>query len=259
MNDRQNQRLTRIAEALRQTGALRIREASDLLGVSEMTVRRDIAACDGLFRYLGGYIVKGREAPDSAFYVFDREKETHLDGKRAACALAAGFIEPRDTIFIDCGTTLPHLARLIPGDWRITLVCYALNVSTIVCDNPNITLILLGGVYQPSSASFAGAESLEMLKRIGINKAFLSAGGIDADHGASCSNFHEVPIKREAMHRAVRKYLVADASKFGKVRPAFFAALDEFDGIITDAAVDADTRARFAAGAPPLLIGGPGV
>lgn len=141
---------------------------------------------------------------------------------------------------------MPHLARRLPAGWRGTVVCFSLNVANIVCKNPNITLILLGGVYQPSSASFSSGEAMEMLRTIGINKAFLSAGGVDPVHGASCSNFHEVPIKQEAMHRAVHKYLVADASKISKVRPAFFAALDEFDAVLTDRSISAESRDHFA-------------
>lgn len=213
-----------------------------MLGVSEMTIRRDISSCDGVFRYLGGYIVKCHDSSQNSFYVFDRERESHIENKRMACELAASFIEPRDTIFIDCGTTMPHLARRIASDWRVTVVCFSLNIANVICKIPNTTLIMLGGVYQPSSASFSSAEALEMLRTIGINKAFLSAGGIDPTHGASCSNFHEVPIKQEAIHRAVQKYLVVDSSKIGKVRPAFFAGLDEFDAVVIDRDISPENR-----------------
>jgi DeoR family deoxyribose operon repressor len=253
MSDRKNQRLGRIADALKGKEALKLKDVSELLGVSEMTIRRDIASCDGLFRYLGGYIVKGQNFVDNSFYVFDRERESNIQNKRDACVLAASFIEPKDTIFIDCGTTMPHLARRIPNDWRVTVVCFSLNIANIVCENANITTILLGGVYQPSSASFSSTEALETLRRIGINKAFLSAGGLDPDHGASCSNFHEVPVKQEAMRRAVRKYLVADSTKFGKVRPAFFSSLDGFDAVLTDNDVTDDYRERLASDGVTLM------
>jgi DeoR family deoxyribose operon repressor len=256
MSDRKNQRLARIADALKGVEAIKLKEVSGLLGVSEMTIRRDIASCDGLFRYLGGYIVKGQNFIDNSFYVFDREQESNIQNKRDACLLAAGFIEPKDTIFIDCGTTMPFLAHRVPGDWRVTVVCFSLNIANIVCENSNITTILLGGVYQPSSASFSSAEALETMKQIGINKAFISAGGIDPDHGASCSNFHEVPVKQEAMRRSVRKYLVADSSKFGKVRPAFFAPLDAFDAVLTDQQVAKEYRDRFAQDGLSLLTPG---
>jgi DeoR family deoxyribose operon repressor len=99
---------------------------------------------------------------------------------------------------------------------------------------PNVRMILLGGVYVPSSDSFTGDESLEMLRRMGINKAFISAGGIDETRGVTCWNFHEVALKQAAMDNAVERHLVADSSKFGIVKAVRFSQLGDFDSIITE-------------------------
>ena len=90
------------------------------------------------------------------------------------------------------------------------------------------------GLWHSSSASFSGDESLAQLARLGINKTFISAAGVDLLRGASCVQFHEAPVKQAAMARSVQKILLVDASKFGQVKPAFFARVDEFDQIITD-------------------------
>ena len=93
-------------------------------------------------------------------------------------------------------------------------------------------LILLGGLYNASSASFAVDDGLRTLARLGVNKAFLSAGGVHPVRGASCSNFHEVAVKQAAMDIALEKHLLVDASKLGQVKPAHFAALDRFNSIM---------------------------
>ena len=95
-------------------------------------------------------------------------------------------------------------------------------------------MILLGGVYVPSSDSFAGEESLEMLRRMGINKAFISAGGVDPARGVTCWNFHEVAVKQAAMASAVERHLVVDRSKFGVVKAVRFSQIEDFDSIITE-------------------------
>ncbi len=74
---------------------------------------------------------------------------------------------------------------------------------------------------------------IDVLKRVNINKAFLSAGGVDEQHGITCSHFHEVPIKQMAMQRAVEKHLVVDKSKYGKVRAARFAGMSDFTSIVS--------------------------
>ena len=123
-----------------------------MLGVSEMTVRRDVAGMPDRFSYLGGYIVP-RKADGP--YVMAEEQGTRSGDKAAVCALAADSIEDGDTVFVDCGTTTPHLARQLSPSLAVTVVCYALNIAVPFSTMPNVRLIMLGGLYNPSSASFS--------------------------------------------------------------------------------------------------------
>ncbi len=211
-------------------------DAAKTLGVSEMTIRRDVVASNDRLLLLGGYLLDG-VMPDEPRYVMDLEKDSHLRNKQNACQKATSLIEDGDTVFIDCGTTTPHLATNLPADKNLTVICYAMNVAEIICRKPGLNLIVLGGLYHASSASFSGDEAVSMLEKIGINKAFISAGGVHPARGVSCSNFHEVAIKHAAIRAALRKYIIVDASKIGAIKPAFFATLDEFDAIITDASI----------------------
>jgi DeoR family transcriptional regulator, deoxyribose operon repressor len=228
------ERLRVLADALARQSVMRLRDAASLLGVSEMTVRRDIAASPGKFTYLGGYIVSANDVPNNAGYSLEEEQDHAAQAKAEASSLAAGLIAGNETIFIDCGTTLTTLARLIPAETHVTVVCYSLNVAEILRRKPNVRMILLGGVYVPSSDSFSGEESIEVLRRMGINKAFLSAGGVDPARGVTCWNFHEVALKQAAMASAVESHLVVDSSKFGVVKAVRFSQIDDFDSIITE-------------------------
>ncbi|TDN63295.1 DeoR/GlpR family DNA-binding transcription regulator [Paraburkholderia sp. BL10I2N1] len=227
-------RLRLLADTLKTQGVLHLRDAATLLQVSEMTVRRDIAATPGQFTYLGGYIVSANDVPNAAGYTIEHEKDHFAQAKAEASAIASSLLANDETIFIDCGTTLVTLARLIPADMHLTVVCYSLNVAEVLRRKPNVRMILLGGVYMPSSDSFANEDSVETLRRMGINKAFLSAGGVDEARGVTCWNFHEVAIKQAAMASAVERHLVVDQSKLGKVKAVRFSQLDEFDSIVTE-------------------------
>jgi len=230
---RKDERIAEIAALVEEIGVLRLRDAATRLGVSEMTIRRDIGSDAGTLNCLGGYIIPVQEGANGSDYVFDLEKDCHANAKIQACTAAAALIEPHDTIFIDCGTTTPHLAHLIPQNQHLTVVCYSLNVAEILSRRTDVRLIVLGGVYHPEAASFSSDEGIEVLKRVNINKAFLSAGGVDNEHGVTCSHFHEVPVKQMAMQRALQKYLVVDESKFGKVRAARFAGVADFNSIVS--------------------------
>ncbi len=259
---RRQDRLDRLQRAIEARGVVRLHEAATLLAVSEMTVRRDLAACDGRFTYLGGYIVGGRtaarrQADGTWSYVFAHEAETNAQGKRDACMRAAQLIVPGDTIFIDCGTTMPELAAHLPAEGTLTVVCYALNIAEIVCKRANLAVMLLGGLYQASSESFySSPEALEMLGRIGITKAFFSAGGFHVGRGVTCSHFHEVPIKQKAINVSMKRYVVLDSSKFGVVRPAFFAPVDAFDAVVTDGRLTVTDRTMLAEAGISVLVPG---
>jgi DeoR family deoxyribose operon repressor len=228
------ERLRMLADALAKQNVMRLRDAAALLGVSEMTVRRDIAASPEQFTYLGGYIVSATDVPNSAGYSLEQEKDHFAQAKAEASAMAAKLIGNNETLFIDCGTTLTTLARLIPNELHVTVVCYSLNVAEILRRKPNVRMILLGGVYVPSSDSFSGEDSIEVLRRMGINKAFISAGGVDDARGVTCWNFHEVALKQAAMACAVESHLVVDSSKFGVVKAVRFSKVQEFTSIITE-------------------------
>jgi len=227
-------RLRALSKALDSQAVIHLREAVSLLGVSEMTVRRDVAANPDLFTYLGGHIVNAAKLPASGAYVLEAEQEHCAQAKAQACMNAARLIAAHDTVFVDCGSTLARIGQYIPHDRPVTVVCYSLNVAEAVRRMDNIRLIVLGGLYVPSSDSFTGSESLEALRHMGINKALISAGGVDVTRGVSCWNFHEVPIKQAAMASAVESHLVVDSSKFGQVRAVHFAQAGDFDSIITE-------------------------
>ena len=125
------------------------------------------------------------------------------------------------------------------------MVCYSLNIASILSRRPNTQLMLLGGLFHASSASFASDEGVAYLQRLGLTKAFVSAGGVHPQRGAGCANFHEVPIKRAALECAAESFLVVDHSKLGQLRPAFFGPMARFSRIIVGGAPAAAVRAGF--------------
>jgi DeoR family transcriptional regulator, deoxyribose operon repressor len=227
-------RIATLVSALAERRVMHLRQAAELLGVSEMTVRRDVANHPDQFAYLGGHIMSPAQIEGNTRYELATAVDSHAAAKHEACAHAAGHIRPDETIFIDCGTTLLHLVELIPDDYRITAICYALNVAERLTRKPNVTMVMLGGIYHPPSASFSGDHDLDMLAGFGINVAFLSAAGVDAQRGATCAHFHEAQVKQKVMALARESYLIVDSSKIGKLQRAFFAPMSAFKAIITE-------------------------
>jgi DeoR family transcriptional regulator, deoxyribose operon repressor len=106
-------------------------------------------------------------------------------------------------------------------------------------------VMLMGGLYHPSSQSFSSDDGLSYLRRVGVNKAFISAGGVHWTRGASCSNFHEVATKQGVIATAMESILVVDASKLGSLKPAFFSDIGAFSRIIVGGSASSDMRKHF--------------
>lgn len=234
MNGRSAQRLTMLQEALASGGTLHLRDAAILCGVSEMTIRRDLTTQPSAMALLGGRLVMTSYPGATQVYDLTEQQANYYPVKHALCQQAAGFIEEGDTLFIDCGSTLMPLLGQLKSFNQLTVVTYALNVATVVSALPNVRLVLLGGLFYAASQSFGSDEMRATIERIGINKAFISAAGVDCGRGVSCFHFHEVAPKQAAIASALQCFLVVDASKFGIIRPAYFASLNDFDIIVTN-------------------------
>ncbi|SDO10787.1 DeoR/GlpR family DNA-binding transcription regulator [Vreelandella arcis] len=234
MKDRSALRLATLQEALASGGTLHLRDAAELCGVSEMTIRRDVNAHPQVISLLGGRLVMAHTPGVTPVYDLTEQQASHYQAKSRLCQRARRFIEEGDTLFIDCGSTLMPLMNQLSEFRELTVITYALNVANAVAVLPNVRLVMLGGLFYPTSQSFASDTMAESIERLGINKAFISAAGVDLQRGVSCFHFHEVVPKQAAMAAAMQRLLVVDASKFGVVRPAYFASVNEFDVVVTD-------------------------
>ena len=192
-----------------------------LLGVSEMTVRRDIATRADLIAYLGGHLLPagGLVNGNVAQYALSDEEQSHTAAKIAICQRAAALIEDGDTVFIDCGSTTLHLAARIPQGIRATVICYPERCQYSLQNND--LRVILPEDFGTLFGQFQQRRIVGPARRLGINKAFISAAGVDLLRGASCVQFHEAPVKQAAMARSVQKVLLVDASKFGRSSPRF--------------------------------------
>lgn len=249
---RRDERIARLQAIVSEAGPSRLDDAAERLGVSPMTLRRDLASPGVPLSLLGGHILPF--AALGAGYALTREEGAHVAGKRQATEAAAAFVEDGDTLFVDCGTTMPHLVAALPAALSLTVICYALNIATLACRRPNTRVVLLGGLYHEASATFGSDEALAALKKLRINTAFISAAGVHAIGGATCANFNEAPVKHAAIELAERSMLVVDASKLGRQAAVHVAPLARFERIVTSAPASPRDLAPFAALKERLLI-----
>lgn len=236
METRRDERIGQLIQALKRSDKLHLKEAAALLGVSEMTIRRDLNSQSGPVVLLGGYIVL--EPRSASHYLLSDQKTRLVEEKKRAAQLAAKLLKPHQMAFFDCGTTTPWIIDAIDNDLPFTGVCYSLNTFLALQEKNHCRVILCGGEFHASNAIFKPLSEQDTLAHLCPDIAFYSAAGIDSEQGATCFNLEELSVKHWAMRQARYHVLVADHSKFGKIRPARMGALDKFNMIISDASPD---------------------
>ncbi|SMG09565.1 DNA-binding transcriptional repressor DeoR [Cedecea neteri] len=234
METRREERINRLLQALKRSDKIHLKEAAQLLGVSEMTIRRDINNEPGQVVLLGGYVVLEPRSAGASYYLLSDEKTRQVEEKRHAARLAAQHVRPRQTVFFDCGTTTPYIIDALDDDLPFTGLCYSLNTFLALQEKPNCRVILSGGEFHASNAIFNPINFQECLGNICPDIAFLSAAGVHLRYGATCFNLNELPVKHWALSMAQRNILVVDDTKFGKVRAACMGPLTAFDTVITN-------------------------
>ena len=236
------QRANKIIEILKQKNGASVKELASILGVSEMTIRRDLNILKsnnivnnvyGATIYNPSNNIKKLANP----YNITEEVVKNENQKSKIGEIAAKLIEPDDVIIIDTGTTTEKLAQSISNDIKLTALLYNINILAALKLEPNINLIFSGGYFHPNTQMFESPEGISLIENTRATKVFVSASGIHEQLGVTCSNNYEVLTKRAIIASSLEKILLVDSQKFGLVKSSYFAELTEFNTIITDSGI----------------------
>jgi DeoR family transcriptional regulator, L-fucose operon activator len=230
-------RQRRILELLHEAGSLRTTDTAAGLGVTDETVRKDFETLEqrgDLIRTHGGASRPQRIREELPF---TERQAIRREEKRAIARLAAGRIQPNETIFLDASSTVLTLTEFLP-DIPLTILTNALNVFTALSDRPNIDLICTGGLFDAKSRSFIGLTAEKSLQRYNIHRMFFSGNGLHLARGVSESNARQAAFKERVVENAEDVVFLADHSKLGKKSAFFFAEVSTLTCLITDKAAD---------------------
>lgn len=234
------ERLDRLRGILRETAVVRVDELCAALEVSPATVRRDLEELErrGEARRVHG----GAVALEKKHYeepVFDDKTAIAHEEKVRIAQRAAMFIGPRDTIYLDGGSTVLELARLLRDRAGITVVTNSLRAaSELAGSGPQ--LILIGGELRRLSQTMVGPLTRFMLEELHIDKAFMGTIGISLAEGLTTTDPGEAYTKELVMHRAREVVLLADKSKVGVETFARAGKLENVNALVTDAELPAE-------------------
>lgn len=238
---KKSDRMNRLVEIIKSKNGASIKELANLLEVSEMTIRRDLAILQenhvinsvyGAAIYNPEYKLEHNE-PSFNYEITEEQIKQDVQKSKIG-TFAASLIEPGDLIVIDTGTTTEMLANHIPDNVEATVLCYNANILNSLRLKNNLSLLFSGGRYHPKTQMVESAEGIDLIKSMRFNKAFISAAGIHKNLGVTCVYPYEIPTKKAIIKSSIQKILLVDSSKFNQVKPAYYANISDFDIIITD-------------------------
>lgn len=234
-----NARQREIAGLLRTNQRLQIREIAERFGVSEMTARRDLHALEQqgvLVRTYGGGAVYNRQA--SLDHLLPHSPVSPQ--KAAIGKLAAGLVQPGQTVMVDTGTTALEVARNLPDDPGITVATTSLNVALELSPS-RLNLLLLGGFIRKEYPSLYGPLTEHNLSILHVDILFIGCKGADAG-GFYASEMSLLTQVQAMMHIANRIVVVSESRKIGRKSFVRYARPAEIHTLVTDAGLPAQER-----------------
>jgi DeoR family transcriptional regulator of aga operon len=235
-----------ILRVLAENGSVDVADLAVDLGVSEATVRRDLRALADqrlLERAHGGAVFQGpAELP-----VRYRSGQAHAEKVRIAQA-AADRVGEGEVVALTGGTTTLEIARCLARRGEASVVTNALNIAAELAVQPNVKLIVTGGVARGVSYELVGPLADSTLGKINIDVAFVGADGVDRDAGLTTRNETEAATNRALIERSRRAIAVADASKLGRVVFAGICPLSSVAELITGGAAEPAQLDRLRTG-----------
>jgi len=226
------ERMDKIANILRERRIARVSEMARIVGASEASVRRDLIEMErrGLLRRVhGGAMATGGMGDEP---VFDDKTAMAAREKQRIAEAALSFVKNGDFIYLDGGSTVLALARLLTDRPRLTVATNSLRVAqTFAASGPRT--ILVGGELRRISQTFVGCLARPLLEKIHFDAAFMGTVGLTVE-GMTTTDPGEADTKALVMSRSARVILLADSRKIGTVSFVSAGSLDLVDTLITD-------------------------
>jgi len=201
--------------------------------ISMNTVRMDVSELveKGVVKKVyGGVSSNGK----NKLVPFEERQLKNINKKMAVGKKASSLVEDGDIIYIDSGTTTMFLVDYLRDTKDVTILTNSVNVINRGIPLPDLNIICLSGTLERKTNSFVLADAAGLLEKYNIRKAFMASAGITEDGAVTNSSHLEFEIKKAAIANSKEVYLIIDSDKFGKSALLTYAAVLDFDMVVTD-------------------------
>lgn len=240
------ERQRKIYEMIELKGAVTTSKLMEIFDVSIETVRRDLLLMERegkLSRVHGGAVTKGNMKGYSELWERNKEQNTQ---KEELSLKATEFINDGDVVSIDSGSTAIFFASAIKEKFsELTVITYSADVFEILEKCKNFKVILCGGHYIPEERAFAGDITLDALKKLHIQKAFVCPSAISLEFGIFDYQKDIILMQKQIFNSSDDIYILADSSKFEKKALLKLADMKNDFTYITDSLLSEELKKLY--------------
>lgn len=236
-----NHRLQTIPDYLQKHGFASPDELARNLGVSAITIRRDLVKLEqrAMLKRVHGGAVPIR-TPLLVPHIAARFRQ-NTAAKRAIARFAAGLVKRDERIFLDAGSSCYYLAECLPEHLNLTVITHSLDNVNVLKRKTGIRTICLGGEFDEKLNAFVGPLTEMQLSQFFAEKAFIGAAGIDPKYGCVNNTLIERTIKVTMNRQAKEAFILVDCSKFGVTAFHRSVPLAEMKSVITNRGLPVET------------------
>lgn len=231
------ERQNKILEELNVQGRITVKTLANELGVSEVTLRNDLKSMEKnqlISRTHGGAVLK----QEKGIIPFSERQSRNTEEKSSIALKAYSLIKEGQCVLLDASSTALELAKLLKETKiRLTVITNGIFTALELRENPELTVMLLGGFLKKDSSALEGILGLDILTNIHVDIMFASANGFTLETGLTDFSMYEVELKLQMVKKARKLAALVDNTKIGESSIASFSNVDNIDDFITNKAL----------------------
>ncbi len=231
-----------IIKKINETGRILVSEIQESYQVSADCARRDLRVLESkglLQRTHGGAIAVDSKGIYPTPTYNPKDIEETRDDYLSVAKRAVGYIEKKDVIYITTSLVGYYMAENLPEDIPVTVLTNSVTIAEVLREKMNISVILLGGEMSHRGHCH-DFNTIQMVKNIRIDKAFMSHTALSLDFGASIHDAAGVGFGKAVMENSSMIIGLYPSKKIGKNSVHSVCQIRDYDLLITDDNVSED-------------------
>lgn len=251
----QEERLLKLIEYLRANERGSFKELAEMLKVSEVTVRKDLAELE---RRKAAKLVRGGAVwkdANNTRNIYEVRVTVNTEKKEEIAGIADRVLAEGQTVVMGSGSTTVEIAKYIAANYkRLTVITNDLDIVKIFSHKERFNIIVTGGLYDAGEHALYGEQCEEEIGQYNADVCLLAVNSISFEKGISDFRLNQIDTFRKMMSISERIVVAADSTKVGKTSCMRVCGVEEIDTLLCDSRLAPEEKEKFEAAGIEVIM-----